>query len=119
MPKIDSRAKGHAYERQLVKLFKELGWTDCVSSRSESKNTDDAGVDLCYTYPLQIQAKAWETAPSYHTVLDKMPKRSDLYNCIFHKRNHKGSVVVMSEEDFISLLKLLINTGSIKPGAVN
>lgn len=108
------RAKGHNYELQVVKLFKELGW-DCVTSRSESKRTDDAGVDLCYTAPFQVQAKCWESAPSYHKVLASMPQKKGTYNLLFHKRNRQGSVVVMSQEDFVELLEMLIYNGVIKP----
>ena len=92
-----SRAKGHRYELELVNKFKEF-FPDCVTSRSESKRTDDAGVDLCYTGGFNVQAKNWEKAPAYHDALAKMPK--DKLNLLFHRRNRKGSVVVMSEEDF-------------------
>lgn len=108
------RAKGHNYELQIVKLFKELGW-DCVTSRSESKRTDDAGVDVCYTSPFSIQAKCWESAPSYHKVLAKMPRKNGNFNLLFHKRNHQGSVVVINQEDFIEIVKMLIESGAVKP----
>ena len=108
------RAKGHKYELDVVKLFKSLGW-DCVTSRSESKRTDDAGVDICYTAPFQIQAKAWERAASYHEVLAKMPQKKGTYNLLFHKRNRQGSVVVMKQEDFVELLEMLIANKIIKP----
>ncbi len=119
MSKINSRTKGHAYELQIIKLFKDLGWTSCVSSRSESKRTDDQGIDLCYTDPWQIQAKAWESAPSYHAVLEKMPKKKGIFNVIFHKRNRKGSVVVMSEDDFLAILNMLLESGKVQPNAAN
>jgi hypothetical protein len=112
MGKINARKKGHRYELDVGRTFNDLGWK-CVTSRSESKRTDDAGVDLCYTDPFQIQAKAWERAPSYHALLANMPKGK--INLVFHKRNHKGTVVAMKEEDFIYLLKLLIKHDIIKP----
>lgn len=115
MGKINSRAKGNKYELAVAKIFQELGWNECVSSRSESKRTDDAGIDLCYTKPFQIQAKAWERAPSYHDVLAAMPKKRGTYNLIFHKRNYKQPVVVMSQDDFLNILQLLIKNGIIKP----
>ena len=56
---INSRAKGNSYELQIINKFKERGWVDCVSSSSESKRTDDAGVDICYL-PVNVQCKAVE-----------------------------------------------------------
>jgi Holliday junction resolvase len=53
---INSRAKGHAYELQIVNRLKELGY-DAVTSRSESKRMDDLGVDIIdntrFLHPMQ------------------------------------------------------------------
>jgi hypothetical protein len=112
---INSRTKGNRYELDIIKLFKSLGWEEAVSSRSESKRKDDAGIDICYTDPFHIQAKAWERAPSYHEVLKSMPQIKGKYNLIFHKRNRQGAVVVLSQEDFLELLDMLIANQIIKP----
>ena len=102
--KINSRKKGHGFELSTIDKFKALGW-ECVSSRSESKRLDDAKVDLCYTDPFQVQCKAVETAPNMHTLLKSMPQNEKL-NVVFHKRNHKGVTVTMTEDDFFALVKL-------------
>lgn len=115
MPKINARAKGHAYELKIVNLFKELGWECACSSRSESKRTDDLGIDLCYTAPLQIQAKAVEKLGAYHDILAKMPNHDKKFNVIFHKRNRKGTVVAMTEDCFLKILDMLIKSGDVKP----
>lgn len=111
----NNRANGNAYERQLAKEMRELGFVDCVTSRSESKRRDDAGVDLCYTGPLNIQAKAWASAPGYHSVLKGMPEEAGQINVIFHKRPKRkgvgdnfGEVVVLSKEDFYEIVEALI-----------
>lgn len=44
-----SRNKGHAYETQIAKELRELGFTGVVTSRSESKRADDNKVDLVDT----------------------------------------------------------------------
>lgn len=102
-----SRAKGHQYERKLMSELKALGWENCMTSRYESKRLDDAMVDFVHTDPFNIQAKAWERAPSYHDVLDGMPKDSNI-NIIVHKRNRNGEVVVMTKDDFYRLIGRLI-----------
>lgn len=110
-----SRNKGHAYERTIVQLFKELGWPDACTSRSESKRKDDEGIDCCYTDPFQIQAKAVEKLGSYHAILEKMKRRKGMYNLIFHKRNRQGTIVAMELDDFLEILQMLIKNGIIKP----
>ena len=102
MPKINARKKGHAYELQIRDFFRDLGFKDCVSSRSESKNMDDKGVDLCYTGPFYAQIKAVENLGSIHNVLAKMPKEEKL-NLVFHKKNRQGTIVAMELESFKAL----------------
>lgn len=106
MPKINARKKGHAYELDIIQWCKELGWEEAVSSRSESKRTDDKGVDICYTKPLNIQCKAVENLGPVHKVLASMPK-DDNYNIVMHKRNRMGTVVSMTLADFTELITML------------
>lgn len=99
------RAKGHGYERDVAEKFRKAGYVECVTSRSESKRTDDAGVDLCYTDPWQVQCKNQERmSPGPHEILANMPQNNK-FNVVFHKRNRKGTVVYMDEETFWQLLK--------------
>lgn len=100
---INSRVKGKSFELAVIKTFKEKGWTECVSSRSESKRTDDAGIDLCYSEPFQVQCKAVEKlSPAPHDIVKQMPEGM---NVIFHKKNHKGVMVYMTEELFWELVE--------------
>jgi Holliday junction resolvase len=103
-PKINARVKGCAFERQIAKELRELGWKDCVTSRYGSKEMDDAKVDLLFTNPYSIQIKATERTPSYHDILSEMPQNENI-NIIIHKRNRKGEVVVMWKSDFYKLIK--------------
>lgn len=99
---INSRSKGNNFERALAQTFREKGWKTAVCSRAESKNTDDSGVDICFTPPFQVQAKAVERFGKHHEVLKGMPQNGSI-NIIFHKRNNKGTTVTMTEEDFWKL----------------
>jgi len=101
------RAKGHNYEREVAQKFRDAGHPDCVTSRSESKRTDDMGVDLCYTDPWQVQCKNQERiSPSPHEILATMPKNGKK-NILFHKRSRRGTIVCMDEETFWEILKNL------------
>lgn len=105
MPKINARAKGHTYERDVARKFREAGFPDCVTSRLESKRMDDLGVDLCYTAPWLVQCKAVEKLGPVHDLLQRMP--SGGMPVIFHKRSRKGTVVSMREEDFWRVVALI------------
>ena len=105
---VNGRNKGNSYERQLAKEFREFGFEDCKTSRYESKMLDDMKVDLTNTGIFNVQAKAVERlSPTYHEILSSMPKDTN-YNVIFHKRNRKGEVVVMTKEDFYEIMEMLI-----------
>jgi hypothetical protein len=112
---INSRAKGHAFERYLVKLWKSLGFNKCLTSRNESRYMDALKVDLVYTEPFYIQAKAVEKLGCVHSILASMPKKKGIYNLVWHKKSRKGSIVAMKEEDFIEIVKLLLDNNIIKP----
>lgn len=111
----NARAKGKNYELQIIKLFKSLGWSKCVSSRSESRMTDAMGIDICYLAPFHVQCKSVENLGSAHKILAGMPRKKGFFNLVFHKKNRAGTVVSMTEEDFVELLKMLIDSKQIKP----
>lgn len=100
-----ARQKGHSFELQIRDFFRELGYQDCVSSRSESKTLDDKGVDLCYTGDYHVQCKATEQLGSVHKVLSGMP--NEKINLVFHKRNRQGVVVSMTIEGFKKIFEKL------------
>lgn len=115
MGKINARKKGNSYELKVAKKLKELGFLSCATSRFESKKTDDEGIDLVNVHPLQIQIKAVERLGSVHAIINRIPRRKGKFNLLWHKRNHMGAIVAMSEEDFLTMLKLLIDSGVIVP----
>ena len=100
------RTRGNSYERQLAREFRELGWTDCVTARAESRNTDAKKVDLMNTTPFSVQAKCKNNFGSPVNILSEMPKDSN-YNVVFQKVVSKGEYVTMAKADFYELLKML------------
>tara|TARA_X000001036_G_scaffold105067_1_gene98222 strand:+ start:737 stop:1054 length:318 start_codon:yes stop_codon:yes gene_type:complete len=99
---INARAKGHAYELQIVNRLKDLGY-DAVTSRSESKRMDDLGVDIIDNTDFYIQCKAVEKLkPSLHDILKRMP--TDKVPVVYHKRNNMGTIVSLKLKDFEKLL---------------
>lgn len=100
---INARTKGHAFEREMAETFRKHGWIECKTSRQASgKLVDDSGRDLIDTQPFNVQLKAVENLGSPHLALKHMPDDGNI-NIVMHKRNHKGTIVAMSEEDFFKI----------------
>lgn len=98
-----AREKGHAFERKICEWLRFLGYS-AITSRSESKRLDDAGVDIVDDTSFYIQCKAVERLnQSYHDILKAMP--TDKIPVVLHKRNNKGVVVAMKLTDFEKILK--------------
>tara|TARA_R110000868_G_scaffold82356_4_gene232625 strand:- start:12763 stop:13212 length:450 start_codon:yes stop_codon:yes gene_type:complete len=110
--RLNARQKGHQFERalrlRLLKFFPK-----CLTSRLASKLTDDAGIDFVRTRPFAIQAKAVEGTVDYWKLIPAMKINDpdedvNSFHVVVHKKNNKGTVVVMSLEDFESILELII-----------
>ena len=111
-PRINARQKGHQFERAL--RLRLLKWfPKCLTSRLASKLTDDAGIDFVRTRPFAIQAKAVEGTVDYWRLIPAMKENdpdedANHFHIVAHKKNNKGTVVVMSLEDFEKILDLII-----------
>lgn len=102
-----NRTAGHNLEREIAEEFRQLGFTDCTTSRYSSREMDDQSVDLCGTEPFYIQTKRYKSAPSYHSVLKSMPQKDGLYNVIIHRRPNQGDVAVMDKKTYYAMVYLL------------
>ena len=104
--KINSRDKGHAYERQIVSICKDLGYDEAGTSRNNNRALDALKVDLVNTDPFNIQAKAQENGINYFKLLDSMPQE-DNHNIVLHKKNRQGDIAVMRTETLYHIIDLL------------
>lgn len=71
-----NRARGNAYEVQIAKELRDLGFTGVVTSRSESKSIDDRKVDLVDVENklfFNPQLKATINTPDYFGILNSCP----------------------------------------------
>jgi len=111
-----NRTAGHNFERAIVNELKELGHEDVVTSRAESRNMDNAGVDIFgKEFPFYIQCKNSKTYQKIHELVtsDLLPK--DKPTIVFQRKTKKvvtkfvteGDYVSMSKETFYEILKQL------------
>lgn len=115
---VRNRRKGHTLERNIAKLFRDLGYTRACTTREGSRLMDNAKLDVCYV-PFNVQCKAVESHIDYNALTEEVkqgvnklvPERKELPILIFHKRKRKVNVVLTLEE-FIKLMKTYgVSTG--------
>lgn len=108
-----SRRKGHAYECQIAKEFREeLGFSEAATSRNTNRLADAQGIDLQHTEPFAIQCKNTAKGVSYAAILKGM-QHKEKYAVLFSKLTNVGEYVVMSKADFYDIIKMLKVEGVI------
>lgn len=71
-----NKQRGNNFERKIAKDLRDLGFTQVVTSRSESKSTDDNKVDIIdkgkqLPFDMQIQTKKTSSTPSYFSIREQ------------------------------------------------
>jgi len=102
-----SRTAGFNYERSTVREMKELGFEDAVTSRSESRAMDNAGVDIFGTsMPFHIQCKNSKSYIKYHDLLTEERLPVDKPTLIFHKKTRKANTRFITEGEYVIMKKI-------------
>jgi hypothetical protein len=116
-----NRTAGHNFERQIIKELKAL-WPqrfgEAKSTRSESKNLDDKGVDIMDAFGYYFQCKNTCLTPNYEELLERMPQAGPIVNVVMHKKTKKcgtkfmpvGEYAIMTKADFYKMI-LRIQSG--------
>ena len=119
-----NRNKGNNCERLYAKLFRELGYDKCITSRYGSRIHDDCGIDLL-NVPFNVQIKAGkQRGMDYSSVLRNIGERLlelfpaeapgfDLPNIVIHRkdvgrgkrRGEYDDLVVMSWNTYKNMIK--------------
>jgi len=121
-----NKRKGSDAERYYAKIFKNLGFSYCVTSRYGSRIHDDAGIDLI-NLPFNVQIKAGKqknmnVSKVLHEITNRIknmfPSIAPEHNrplVLIHrkevgrgrKRNNFHDIVSMSFEDFKKIINLI------------
>lgn len=110
-----SRSKGHGFELQVIHELTDLGFQGLVSSRSESKNLDDAKIDIAETIdklPCYIQCKATVNTPNIEEISDSCKRKDRPLVVMWKKQNSKKKqhdYVLMPKDLFYQLLTNMKN----------
>jgi len=101
-----NRTAGNNYERLIVNDLKDIGY-DVVTARSESRNADNAGIDILGNFPFYIQCKVYQNYPKLNELINNnRPERfQDKSIVVFHKKVKKAKTRFITEDEFVSLKK--------------
>ena len=111
MSKNRNKNKGNNYELKIIKDLKSMNFS-AVTSRSESKNMDDKGVDIVSPdFPYYIQCKSTVKIPSL-TYLTEPTLTDKPFIILWNKQKKvninfksEGEFVIMKKEDFYKLIQ--------------
>lgn len=123
-----NKRKGSDAERYYAKIFREVGFTHCKTSRLGSKLLDDAGIDLMFL-PFNVQIKAGKQVglnPSKELrymqdrMVELFPSTSQEHKfpkLVIHKkevgpgnrRSEFDEIVSMSFTDFLNIINKIEN----------
>lgn len=114
-----NKAKGSEYERQIAKELRELGFENVVTSRSESKRTDNNKIDLIdldKKLPVSIQLKKSTNTPQYFKIREESTVDPTTFVIIWNKQEKAnvnfmsvGEVVLLDKKLFYELIKPYAN----------
>lgn len=109
----NNREKGHRFERQLKTILQNK-FPGVKTSRSESRELDNKGVDFANTDPFNFQCKSLSKKVNYDEILTKM-EQVDGVSVILHRLTEKrgnrfytrGEYAILKMDDFLRLIGVL------------
>lgn len=117
-----NRGVGHSFERNVALKLREIGFPHVVTSRSESRNRDNDGIDLINKnelvngrLPYNIQCKSMVGRVPYQKLLKELPTGTGAMNVVFHQFTEKrggqfyavGHYAIVDMEEFLKMVKEL------------
>lgn len=122
-----NKRRGSNFERQIAKQLRELGFSQVVTSRAESKSTDDNKIDIIdkagqLPFDMQIQTKKTSSTPSYFGIREQSTVDNEKFVILWSKTERRGekmmtvgNCAMMDLEMFYKLIKPYAeNNGSIQ-----
>lgn len=103
-----NRTAGNNYEREIAKELREFGFEKIVTSRSESRNMDNSGVDLfdpSGAFPYYIQNKVYKGYPKLNELINGEIVNKEKPMLVFHKKVVKKKTRFFTEDEFVSMKK--------------
>lgn len=100
-----NRTAGNGFERTIVNELKLLGYKDISTTRAESRNLDNKGIDIMGEIPFYVQCKYSQNNPNYVKLLKSPLLPTDRPTIVIHRKCKKSNVRFVTEGDFVILTK--------------
>lgn len=114
-----NKRAGNNFELEVIHKLKEIGFIDCVSSRSKDKLADANKIDVVSeTLPCNIQCKYTQATPNYFEIRKGCNDNSKPFCIIWKKaakdgRKSPGILSIIPFEYFLDLLKNNSSDGEV------
>ena len=94
-----NRSRGQRAEQKVVNELKALGFTGVVTSRSESKTTDDNKVDIIdknnqLPFGINIQVKHQKPYPQYFKIREQYTVPNDTFVILWDKQEPREKNII-------------------------
>lgn len=105
-----SKRKGNSYELKIIHELTELGFDGLKSSRSESKNLDNAKIDIADTenvLDFYVQCKKTQNTPNIESITEACPLKDKPLVIFWHKEEAKtnnNEFVLLPKSYFYKLI---------------
>ena len=94
-----NRNAGIRYEQQICREINDLGFR-AVTSRYESRSTDDRGIDIISDFPLAVQCKTSVSSPNFHKLLSETEAE-----IVFWRKTEKRGARFMEAGEYVTMKK--------------
>lgn len=109
-----SKSKGNNFELEIVAKLKEIGYTGCVSARSQDKRADANKIDIVDMegeLPINVQSKYTANTPNYFAIREACSDKSKPFVVVWKKAtndgtNSPGIVAIVDSDYFYHLLEI-------------
>jgi|TARA_R110002020_G_scaffold6149_2_gene25758 hypothetical protein len=102
MGKINSRAKGARYERELARYFEENGFP--ARRGQQFAGGSDSPDVVCDEFPFHIEAKFVEALNLYSAMTQSIRDAGDKPPCVIHRKKNSESMFTCRLSDLVALL---------------
>lgn len=105
-----NRSAGNGWERKLAEIFRNIGFPNIVTTRSESRSRDNQKIDLINRdeathgrFPYDVQAKNVVGHIKYAKVMAEMVNNPRTIPVVIHRQTEKANDRFVVKNDFAIL----------------